>query len=312
MLHLPIYLDNHATTRVDPRVVEAMLPYFTESLRQRGQREPCLRRGGQGGRRRRSRARSPRPSAPGRRKSSSPAAPPRATTWPSAAWPKSSPLAAGTSSAWPPSIRPCSIRWRRLARRGYEITLLPVIPSPDPRAGLIDVEQLAAAIRDDTILVSVMLANNEIGAIQPLAEIGRLCKERGVLLAQRRHAGRGQDSGRRRGAGRRSDELHRPQDLRARRESARCTCAAAGRASAWNRRSTAADRKAACGAARSTCPASSASPGAGTLSRGNAGRSGASRRPARPPLCRTDGRAGRRCAQRSRASIWPARGCRAT
>ena len=70
----------------------------------------------------------------------------------------------------------------KLARRGFEVTLLPVMPSPDPRAGLIRLEQLAAAIRDDTILVSIMLANNEIGAIQPLAEIGRLCKQRGVLL----------------------------------------------------------------------------------------------------------------------------------
>jgi len=70
----------------------------------------------------------------------------------------------------------------RLAQRGFEVTLLPVIAAPDPRAGLIRVDQLAAAIRDDTILVSIMLANNEIGAIQPLAEIGQLCKQRGVLL----------------------------------------------------------------------------------------------------------------------------------
>jgi len=70
----------------------------------------------------------------------------------------------------------------RLAERGFKITLMPVVSSPDPRAGLIRIDPLAAAIRDDTILVSVMLANNEIGAIQPLAEIGRLCKQRGVLL----------------------------------------------------------------------------------------------------------------------------------
>jgi cysteine desulfurase len=46
----------------------------------------------------------------------------------------------------------------------------------------LDLDQLAAAIRDDTVLVSVMLANNEIGVIQPLAEIGRICKQRGILL----------------------------------------------------------------------------------------------------------------------------------
>ena len=71
---------------------------------------------------------------------------------------------------------------KRLAQRGFEVTLLPVTQSPDERAGLIRVEQVAEALRDDTILVSVMLANNEIGAIQPVAEIGRLCRERGVLL----------------------------------------------------------------------------------------------------------------------------------
>ena len=70
----------------------------------------------------------------------------------------------------------------RLAKHGFEVTLLPVIAAPDPRAGLISIEQLAAAIREDTILVSIMLANNESGAIQPLAEIGHLCKQRGVLL----------------------------------------------------------------------------------------------------------------------------------
>ena len=90
--------------------------------------------------------------------------------------------AGGTSSAstteHPAVLDPLA----KLARRGFEVTLLPVIAAPDPRAGLIRIDQLAAAIRDDTILVSIMLANNEIGAIQPLAEIGQLCKQRGVLL----------------------------------------------------------------------------------------------------------------------------------
>jgi cysteine desulfurase len=68
----------------------------------------------------------------------------------------------------------------RLARRGFELTLLSVKPTPSTRAGLIDPQQVAEAIRDDTLLVSVMLANNEIGAIQPIAEIGALCRECGV------------------------------------------------------------------------------------------------------------------------------------
>src|SRR5690606_23822526 len=51
-----------------------------------------------------------------------------------------------------------------------------------PTAGVLHPEQVAQALRDDTLLVSVMLANNEIGVIQPIAEIGKICRERGVLL----------------------------------------------------------------------------------------------------------------------------------
>ena len=84
----------------------------------------------------------------------------------------------------------------RLGSRGFEVTLLPVIQSPGPEAGRVRPEQVAEAIRKETILVSVMLANNEIGAIQPLAEIGQICHERGRAAAQRRHAGGWQDPGR--------------------------------------------------------------------------------------------------------------------
>ena len=70
----------------------------------------------------------------------------------------------------------------RLARRGYEVTLLDVEQHGSPRAGWLDPQKVADAIRDDTCLVSVMLANNEIGVIQPLAEIAAICRERGVLL----------------------------------------------------------------------------------------------------------------------------------
>lgn len=66
---------------------------------------------------------------------------------------------------------------RELAERGFAITYL----QPDSR-GLITAEQVAAALRPDTLLVSVMLANNEVGTIQPVAEIGRLLAGRGVLL----------------------------------------------------------------------------------------------------------------------------------
>ena len=70
----------------------------------------------------------------------------------------------------------------RLARRGFEVTILGVEPAPGMRDGWLDPEALAKALRDDTLLVSVMLANNEIGVVQPLADIGQICQDRGVLL----------------------------------------------------------------------------------------------------------------------------------
>ena len=64
-----------------------------------------------------------------------------------------------------------------LEREGFEVTYLPVSPE-----GLVTAEQVAAAIREDTCLVSVMYANNEIGTIMPISEIGKVCREKGVLF----------------------------------------------------------------------------------------------------------------------------------
>ena len=66
---------------------------------------------------------------------------------------------------------------KKLEREGFEVTLLPVHEN-----GIVDVDELAAAIRPDTCLVSIMYANNEIGTIQPIREIGALCRSRGVLF----------------------------------------------------------------------------------------------------------------------------------
>ena len=66
---------------------------------------------------------------------------------------------------------------KRLEREGFEVTLVPVTP-----AGLVEPEAIAAAIREDTCLVTVMTANNEIGTIQPVKEIGKICRARGVLF----------------------------------------------------------------------------------------------------------------------------------
>ena len=66
---------------------------------------------------------------------------------------------------------------KKLEDNGFEVTLLPVHES-----GIVDPEELRAALRDDTCLVTVMTANNEIGTIQPIAEIGAICREHGVLF----------------------------------------------------------------------------------------------------------------------------------
>ena len=66
---------------------------------------------------------------------------------------------------------------KKLEREGYEVTLLPVGAN-----GIVDPADLKKAVREDTCLVSVMLANNEIGTLQPVKEIGKICKERGVLF----------------------------------------------------------------------------------------------------------------------------------
>ena len=65
----------------------------------------------------------------------------------------------------------------KLKREGYEVTLLDVHPS-----GVVTPEEVAAAIRPDTCLVTIMFANNEIGTVQPIREIGKVCREKGVLF----------------------------------------------------------------------------------------------------------------------------------
>ena len=65
---------------------------------------------------------------------------------------------------------------RRLEKEGFEVTLLPVHEN-----GIVRLDELKAAVREDTICVSVMYANNEIGTVQPIAEIGAFCREKGIL-----------------------------------------------------------------------------------------------------------------------------------
>ena len=181
MTQNPVYFDNHATTRVDPRVVEAMLPYFTEQF---GNAASTGHPFGWAAKEAVDAARQSIAKGLGAR--------PKEIVFTSGATESNNLAIRGVAelagrkakhlvsvvTEHPSVLDPLE----KLRQNGYEVTCLPVIPAPDERAGCIRLEQLAEAIRDDTILVSVMLANNEIGVIQPLEEIGRLCKRRGVLL----------------------------------------------------------------------------------------------------------------------------------
>lgn len=176
MAALPIYLDNHATTRTDPRVVAAMLPYFTDIY---GNPSSTNHVFGQAALAAVTSARE--------QVARLLHAPPNTILFTSGATESNNLALKGVAAAQRQRGRhlitvatehkavldPCA----RLQRDGGEITILPV-----DGQGLVDPDAVAAAIRPDTILVSVMLANNEIGTIQPLAEIAQVCHERGVPL----------------------------------------------------------------------------------------------------------------------------------
>jgi cysteine desulfurase len=178
---VPIYLDNHATTRVDPRVVDAMLPFFTEHYGNAGSVGHAF---GDAAREAVDQSRAKIAAAIN-------------------ADPSEIVFTSGATESNNLAIRGIAERSRRrgdhlisvatehnavldplarLGRRGYEVTLLGVEPHGRPRAGWLDPQTVVAAIRDDTALVTVMLANNEIGVIQPLAEIAAICRARGVTL----------------------------------------------------------------------------------------------------------------------------------
>jgi len=181
MIRTPVYMDNHATTRVDPRVVEAMLPFFSETYGNAGSTTHVF-------------GWEAKDAVDLARKTvaRTVAARPGEIIFTSGTTESNNLALCGAAERYadrgrhfvsvatehPSVLDPLE----KLRRRGWEVTLLPVVPAPDPRAGFVEIDRLARALRDDTVLVSVMLANNEIGVVQELAEIGRLCRERGVLL----------------------------------------------------------------------------------------------------------------------------------
>jgi cysteine desulfurase len=180
-MYFPVYIDNNATTRVDPRVVDAMLPYFTDKYGNAGSTTHVF---GFEAKAAVDLSREIIASAIGAKA--------KEIVFTSGATESNNLAIRGAAeklvskgkhiisvaTEHPSVLEPLE----KLGRRGFEVTLLPVVSSPDDRAGLLRIEQLVEAFREDTIIVSVMSANNEIGVIQPLAEIGRVCKERGVLF----------------------------------------------------------------------------------------------------------------------------------
>ena len=175
-MKLPVYMDSHATTPCDPRVVEAMLPTFTKMFGNAASRDHAF---GWEAEALVEQARD--------RVAALIGADPVEIVFTSGAT-ESDNLAikgvAGVYGAKGRHVITCQTEHeavletcRSLEAGGFEVTRLPVQPD-----GLVRPDELAAAIRDDTILVSIMYANNEIGVIQPIGEIGRLCKARGVLF----------------------------------------------------------------------------------------------------------------------------------
>jgi cysteine desulfurase len=176
MLQFPIYLDNHATTPMDPRVLETMLPYFTEKFGNAASRnhsfgwvaEEAVEKG---------------------RKQLADLI---------GASSKEIIITSGATESDNLAIKGVAEMYaqkgnhiitaatehkavldtcKRLEKRGSRVTYLPVRPD-----GLIDLDQLRDAITDKTVLVSIMYGNNEIGTIQPVREIGKICHEKGVLF----------------------------------------------------------------------------------------------------------------------------------
>ena len=176
MTNRPIYLDCHATTPVDERVLAAMLPYFTEHF---GNPSSVSHLYGWEAEAAVKQARQVLADAIH--------ATPEEIVFTSGATEANNLAIKGVAEAYFQKGRhiitvqtehsavldPCQY----LRSLGFEVTFLPV-----QRNGLIDLTHLKQAFRPDTILVSVMAANNEIGVLQPLADIGAICRDRNVLF----------------------------------------------------------------------------------------------------------------------------------
>jgi cysteine desulfurase len=173
---LPIYMDNHATTPVDPRVLDAMLPYFRQHFGNAASRNHQF---GWEAEQAVEKAREQIAKLVG--------ATSKEIIFTSGATESDNLAIKGVAEMYrekgnhiitaATEHKAVLDTCKRLEKNGYRVTYLPVGAD-----GLISLEDLKRAIDDKTILVTIMYANNEIGVIQPIAEIGKLCHEKGVLF----------------------------------------------------------------------------------------------------------------------------------
>lgn len=172
----PIYLDNNATTRTDPRVVEAMLPYFTEKYGNAASRNHSY---GWEAEAAVEEARGQIGALIGATAkeiiftSGATEATNLALKGAAAMYKKKGNHLITQVTEHKATLDTC----KRLERDGYQVTYLSV-----DKFGQVHADQVREALTDKTIIVSVMAANNEIGTLHPIKDIGRLCKEKGVLF----------------------------------------------------------------------------------------------------------------------------------
>ena len=174
--HFPIYLDYGATTPVDPRVVDAMIPWLREHFGNPASRSHAW---GWEAEEAVEKARQDVAALIG--------ADPREIVWTSGATESNNLAIKGAAHFYQgrgkhlitvkTEHKAVLDTCRELERQGFEVTYLDVRED-----GLLDLDRLKDAMRPDTILVSVMFVNNEIGVIQDIAAIGALCRERGIVF----------------------------------------------------------------------------------------------------------------------------------
>ncbi len=176
MLKFPIYLDYSATTPIDPRVVEAMIPYLSEHFGNPASRSHAY---GWEAEKAVELARADVAALVN--------ADPKEIVWTSGATESDNLAIKGAAQFYQSKgkhiitlktehkavLDTC----RELERQGFEVTYLDV-----QEDGLLNLDAFRAALRDDTTVVSVMMVNNEVGVIQPIEEIGEICRERGIIF----------------------------------------------------------------------------------------------------------------------------------